>query len=332
MRGDADIVHAAVDRLPAGPGVDRFRDARGRALYLGRAVSLRRRVASYWLDLGDRPHLSAMVCAIARVEALECASEHEAAWLERSLLEHQLLPWNRTAGGQEVEVYLRLDSAARSCGLTVAHDANGRGTHVEYFGPYLGGLRVRLAAAALLRAFPLDYAGYSAGAARELGRRRGADPADRLALAAAIGAVLARDPVAVAAVRAELIGRRAAAAADEAYEVAARIQAELTALDWVTATQRVVVLELGGADTVACGWADGVLVRFAIRGGRIRSWNQHRASAAEASPLLAGTPPPWREFAEQNARLAARLSAASQGRGVRAQQGCTSRATGRPGQ
>jgi excinuclease ABC subunit C len=312
VRGDlADAVRAVVGRLPAGPGVYRFRDARGRALYLGRAVSLRRRVASYWSDLGDRTHLSAMVGAIARVEALECASEHEAAWLERSLLEHQLLPWNRTAGGQEVEVYLRLDSAARSCGLTVVHDANGRGADVQYFGPYLGGLRVRLAAAALLRAFPLDYAGESAGTARELGRRRGADPADRQVLAVAIGAVLARDPAAAAAVRAELVGRREAAAADEAYEVAARIHAELTALDWVTAPQRVVLPEPGGADTVACGWADGVLVRLAVRGGRIRGWRQDRASAAEASSLVARTPPPWREFAEQNARLAARLSAAS---------------------
>jgi excinuclease ABC subunit C len=311
-RGDpAPAVRAVVGRLPLGPGVYRFRDARGRALYLGRAVSLRRRVTSYWADLGDRTHLSAMVRAIAGVEAVQCASEHEAAWLERSLLEHQLPPWNRTAGGQEVEVYLRLDSASRSCGLTVVRDPNGRGASVRHFGPYLGGLRVRLAAAGLLRAFPLDYAGDSAGSFRELGRRRGADPADRPALAAAIGTVLARDPAAIAAVQAELGRRRAAAAAAEAYEVAARIQAELTALDWVTAPQRVAVTEPAGVDAVACGWADGVLVRFAIRGGRIRDWNQDRVPAAEAAPLLAQTPPPWRDFADQNARLAARLSAAS---------------------
>ncbi len=313
MRGDpADAVRAVARRLPVGPGVYRFRDVRGRALYLGRAASLRRRVTSYWTDLGDRPHLSAMVRAIARVEAVECASEHEAAWLERSLLEHRLLPWNRTAGGQEVEVYLRLDAAARSCGLTVVHDAHGRSASVRYFGPYLGGLRVRLAAAALLRAFPLDYAGACTGSARELGRRRGADPTDRPALAAAIGAVLARDPAAVAAVRAELVGRREAAAAGQAYEVAARIQAELTALDWVTAPQRVVAIEPAAVAAVACGWADGVLVRFAIRGGRIRSWNSDRVGAAGASPLLAQTPPPWREFAGQAAKLAARLSPAGE--------------------
>ena len=78
-----------VARLPPGPGVYRFRDAAGTVLYLGRAVSLRRRVASYWGDLGDRGHLAAMVGRIARVEAVPCASAHEAAWLERNLLERR---------------------------------------------------------------------------------------------------------------------------------------------------------------------------------------------------------------------------------------------------
>jgi len=40
--------------LPLAPGVYRFRDASGRVLYLGRATSLRRRVASYWGDLSAR--------------------------------------------------------------------------------------------------------------------------------------------------------------------------------------------------------------------------------------------------------------------------------------
>jgi excinuclease ABC subunit C len=261
VRGSA---RATAARLPLGPGVYRFRDADGRALYLGRAVSLRRRVASYWSSRSDRPHLSAMVGAIAHVEAVECASEHEAAWLERSLLEHELLPWNRTAGGQEVEVYLRLDASPRSPGLTIVHDP-ATADDVRIFGPYLGGLRVRLAAAAVLRAFPLDYAGAFAGTARELGRLRGADPGDRRALA------------------------------------------EQAALDWVTAPQRVARTDL--TDALACGWADGMLVRFAVQGGRIRAWCQQQRSHADAAPLLAQTPPHWREFAEQNARLAARLCA-----------------------
>src|SRR5277367_1113612 len=95
-------------RLPAAPGVYRFKDADGRVLYLGRAVSLRRRVVSYWGDLGGRGHLTPMVARIARVEAVVCDSAHEAAWLERNLLQRRLPPWNRCVGGQEAEVWIRL--------------------------------------------------------------------------------------------------------------------------------------------------------------------------------------------------------------------------------
>ena len=302
-------MRAVAARLPLGPGVYRFRDASGRALYLGRAASLRSRVRSYWGDLGDRPHLAGMVAAIASVEAVECASEHEAAWLERSLLERTLLPWNKTAGGQEVVVFLRLDVSARSPGLTVVHQIR-RGDGARYFGPYLGGLRVRLAAAALLRVLPLDYAGETPGTVREFGRRRGAVPADRVALAAAIGAVLHREPAAMDTVQAELTVRRDAAAEAESYELAGRIHSELIALGWVTAPQRAAVAE--PSDATACGWANGVLTRFDITGGRIRGWRQHPQSATAAAPLLAATPPGWREFADHNARLAARLSGASE--------------------
>lgn len=71
---------------------------------------------------------------------------------------------------------------------------------------------MRLAAAGLLRAYPLDYAGDLGGTAREFARQRGADPVCRPVLAPAIGAVLAREPAAVAAVHADLTARRDAAA------------------------------------------------------------------------------------------------------------------------
>ena len=54
----AGAARTVAARLPGGPGVYRFRDARGRVLYVGRAVNLRRRVISYWGDLGDRPYLT----------------------------------------------------------------------------------------------------------------------------------------------------------------------------------------------------------------------------------------------------------------------------------
>jgi hypothetical protein len=104
---------------------------------------LRRRVASYWGDLGDRPHLSRMVERIARVE-VACASEHEAAWLERNLPERSSPRWNRTPGGQEAEVRIRLDASPRAPGLSVVHAGRPeQASRVRHFGPYLGGTRVR---------------------------------------------------------------------------------------------------------------------------------------------------------------------------------------------
>ena len=111
---------AVIARLPLTPGVYRFRDAAGQVLYLGRATLLRRRVASYWLDLRDRGHLAPMVAQVRRIEAVSCDSAHEAAWLERNLLTTSLPPWNKTMGGQEHPVYIRLDPRPPA-GLSVAH-------------------------------------------------------------------------------------------------------------------------------------------------------------------------------------------------------------------
>lgn len=311
---------AAVALLPAVPGVYRFRDARQRALYIGRTVSLRARVSSYWGDLGDRQHLTAMVPRIAAIEAVVCDSEHEAAWLERNLLERHLPPWNRSAGGQESVVYIRLDGSPRSPGLAVTHIPRP-GRAVRHFGPYLGGARVRLAVSALHRVLPLGYAGNApAGALRELGRQRGVGPADRTALADAVTAVLEREPAAVAELAARLTERRDAAARGESYELAGRLQAELAAVSWVVSPQRAARPALGdgsgdgtggggnGADADVAGWAGGVLVHFEVRDGSLRGWRQSGRTLAQARPWLARTPPQWREFAQRNADLAARLA------------------------
>src|SRR5262249_7453633 len=147
------------------------------------------------------------------------------------------------------------------------------------FGPYLGGQKVRDAVSGLSRVLPLGYAGDTrAGTERDMARVRGASPAARSGLAWAIAAVLDRDQAAVTAlraelgvpgVRAELTARRDAAAAALAFEFAGRLQAELEALDWVTGEQKVTGAQ---DDADVGGWADGVLVWFEIRDGRMRGW------------------------------------------------------------
>lgn len=296
----------AVARLPEEPGVYRFRTTAGRILYVGRAGNLRRRVGSYWGDLGDRRHLRAMIPRIARIEALVCDSEHEAAWLERNVLEHHLPPWNRTRGGQESPIYLCLNTSESAPGLRAEHRPRS-GAGLRCFGPYLGGLKARQAVTALHRVLPLAYAsGALTAAEKAMARVRGIGPADRTRLAEALIAVLERQPPAVRRVRADLCTRRDEASAAEAFELAGKIQDELAAIDWITAPQRVTTMT--GADHEFSAWSGGVRVRFEVRGGRLCDWRQ--GPAAEPGAGTSGLRH-WASFAERNAAMAATLAVAA---------------------
>jgi excinuclease ABC subunit C len=295
-----------IARLPSSPGVYRFRDAGDHVLYVGRATSLRGRVASYWSDLRERDHLAPMVAGIARIEAVVTDSAHEAAWLERNLLEAVQPPWNRTPGGQETVVYLRVSDRPAAPGVTVEHLVRTR-DDAHYFGPYLGGLRARQAASGLGRIFPLSAASTRLrGAQLDMARARGAAGADPRVLARRVIAVLERQPKAVAAARAALEQFRDQAAGALAFELAGRLQGEIQALDWITSAQRVTSRDAGDLD--ACGWSAEMLVCFGVRGGRLCQWSQRSCSRAEAAPYLAATPASWAGFAQRTAELAAALA------------------------
>ncbi|MFC9687955.1 GIY-YIG nuclease family protein [Kribbella sp. NPDC056951] len=295
-----DQARLVARRLPQAPGVYRFRDDGGRILYIGRAVNLRRRVLSYWTHLGDRPGLARMVNRIARVEGVQCDSEHEAAWLERNLLEHTKPRWNRTEGGAEVVGYIRFDPD----GPRFTHELELTRKH---FGPYLGGLRVRQAISALQRVIPLQYTTDATGSVREFAKLFGVGPDDRETLTRTTYAVLDREPGAVAAVRDELTRRRDLAAGALRFEFAGKLQDELAAFEWIVAEQKVSLLTADDADVF--GWADGVMVGFGVRDGRVRTWTQHAMTERTARERVAATPVGWQLFAQRNAELAARLLA-----------------------
>jgi excinuclease ABC subunit C len=287
-----------IARLPREPGVYRFRDDAGRVLYIGRATDLRSRTASYFGRLGNRPHLIRMVGRIARVEAVACASVHEAAWLERNLLEDRMPRWNRTPGGQEVPLYLRLDPGPATPGLHLTHQPE-KATH----GPFLGGVRTRLAVRALQKINPLPYAGATlTGVSREMAELYGVRPEDRENLAQALTEILDRRPQAVREALDKLTTRRDEASAALDFERAASVQEEIEAVEWLTSEQR--AFRPAAPDCSIYGWASGVLVSFTVRGGRLSGWRQ-RASASRAR--VAETPSAWREFAQRNAELAAGL-------------------------
>lgn len=291
--------------IPAEPGVYRFRNGRGRVLYIGRAVDLRRRVASYWGDLRDRPHLRRMVASITTIDVLACACEHEAAWLERNLLERSLPRWNRVIGGLESPVYIDVSTSARAPGVRVSFRPGADVT----FGPYLSGTKTRHAVAALHRLYPLAYTrDRLTGGEREIARKLGVTPDQRESLVAAVIAVLSRNDDAVAAARAALESLRDKASVELAYERAQRLHSELLGLEWVCSPQR--VTSAHDDSSVFFGWSDGILVRFDISAGRLCNWQVSPCSASAARPKLATTPPHWTDFATRNAALAAKLRSA----------------------
>lgn len=309
---------AAVGALPAAPGVYRFRDGHGRVVYLGRATDLRARVASYWGELRDRPHLRRMVPQVVAVEAVACASVHEAAWLERNLLERAKPRWNRVRGGLEVPTWIALVERAGTAELRVLHSPDDP-PGARAFGPYLGGGQSRLAVGGLDRVLALSYAGARRGGFdQDMARLRGVADGDLPGRVQQAVAVLSREPDAVAWALDALTRRRREAAGACAFEVAARIQAELEAVAWVTAEQR---MTLGpdarppahppgapGPRVVHLhGYADGLLVSFEVRDGRLDRWQQAWADETRAMPRVAATPEPWRGFAHDAAALAARL-------------------------
>lgn len=313
---------AAIAALPSAPGVYRFRDDQGRVVYLGRATDLRSRVASYWGDLRDRPHLRRMVPQAVAVEAVACASVHEAAWLERNLLERSKPRWNRVRGGLEVPTWIALVERAGTAELRVLHSPD-EAPGARVFGPYLGGGQSRLAAAGLDRVLALSYAGARRGGFdQDMARLRGVADGDLPGRVERAAAVLSRDPAAVAWALDALTRRRHEAAGACAFEVAARVQAELEAVAWVTAEQRVTAGPGARSDARLAsdppggpgprvaqlhGYAGGLLVSFEVRGGRLDRWQQAAVDEARAAPRVAATPEPWRGFAHEAAELAARL-------------------------
>ncbi len=257
---------------------------------------------SYGGDLRDRAHLAEMVAQVARVEAVACDSVHEAAWLERNLLEADMPPWNRGLGGEETSIYILVDTRPHTAGVRPSYVARFDG--VVGFGPYLGGTRARQAISGLHRAFPLSYTRDRLTATeRDIATRRGIGPQSRERLAAAV--ISALDGTNAEAALEALTAARDRAAGALNFELASRIHGELAALEWVTSVQRVTVE--GGGDHDVCGWADGLAVTFTIRGGRLNGWDQRGCSRSSVARASAVTPPEWAGFAQRNAELAATL-------------------------
>jgi hypothetical protein len=92
--------------------------------------------------------------------------------------------------------------------------------------------------------------------------------------------------------------------------MAARIQDEIAALDWVTCPQRVTTMDL--ANHTVSGWCGGILVQFQISSGRVCRWSQRACSMPGAAGAVAVTPHAWGDFMQRTAELAAKMARPSE--------------------
>jgi excinuclease ABC subunit C len=99
--------------------------------------------------------------------------------------------WSGLRGREHLKAMVQAIAAVEAVACACVHEA----AWLEWFGPYLGGLRTRLAVRGLRRLLPLEQGAH--GTAAELARTRGVAAIDPEARSRRIAAVLRREAGAV---------------------------------------------------------------------------------------------------------------------------------------
>ena len=132
-RTGPEVIRAFLRTLDGSPGVYRMLDAESRVLYVGKARSLKNRVASYARGHGHSPRIARMIAETASMMVLTTRTELEALLLEQNLIK-QLKP--------RYNVLLRDDKSFPNIEVTTGHafpqirKHRGRKGEGHYFGPF----------------------------------------------------------------------------------------------------------------------------------------------------------------------------------------------------
>jgi len=139
--------------LPDQPGVYLFRDARGRVIYVGKAKSVRKRVASHFskAQVPSSPGHAEMVAAVETVECVVVASEAEALLAEQSFIKQYRPRFNIRLRDDKSYPFIAisLDEDYPRVYFTRERHRAGR----AYFGPYSNAKRVRATLEVLAKVF-----------------------------------------------------------------------------------------------------------------------------------------------------------------------------------
>ena len=124
-----------VANLPTQPGVYLFQDAGGAILYVGKALSLRSRVRSYFLDKSQQDaKTGSLVREIADLEYIVVDNEKEALALENNLIKKHLPKFNILLRDDKTYPYIQYTAYERYPRVYVTRRLKKDGS--IYFGPY----------------------------------------------------------------------------------------------------------------------------------------------------------------------------------------------------
>jgi len=269
--------------IPESPGVYRFRDERGRVIYVGKAKNLRSRLNSYFADfVGLHPRTQSMLRSAARVDWTVVATEVEALQLEYSWIKEFDPRFNVRYRDDKSYPYLAVTMDEEYPRVMVMRGAKRRG--VRYFGPYSHAWAIRDTVDTLLRVFPVRTC--SAGVFKRAGQIGRPCLLGYIGKCSApcVGRVDAEEHRCLAEEfcdfmagqtgkftrRLESEMRRAADA--EEYERAARLRDDIQALHRALEKQAVVLGDGTDCDVIALAedQLEAAVQVFYVRGGRVR--------------------------------------------------------------
>jgi excinuclease ABC subunit C len=273
----------APGEIPESPGVYKFRDQRGRVIYVGKAKSLRQRLNQYFADFASlHPRTQMMLTTAAGVEWTVVGTEVEALQLEYSWIKEFDPRFNIKYRDDKSYPYLAVTMAEEYPRVMVMRGAKRKGT--RYFGPYSHAWAIRDTVDTLLRVFPVRTC--SAGVFKRSGQ------IGRPCLLGYIGKCSAPCVKRVSAEEhralaedfcdfmagqtSRFAGRLDAemrqAAREEEFERAARLRDDLRALERAIEKQAVVLGDGTDCDVIALAedQLEAAVQVFYVRGGRVR--------------------------------------------------------------
>lgn len=147
------VIARHLKTLSGGPGVYRMLDASGHVLYVGKARSLKKRVASYTRLSGHTNRIAGMILSTASMEFVTTQTESEALLLEANLIKRFKPPFNVLMRDDKSFPYILIARDHDAPQLTKHRGARKRPGN--YFGPFASAGAVTRTLHTLQRAFLL---------------------------------------------------------------------------------------------------------------------------------------------------------------------------------